>query len=186
MKYLKKYNSFNEENEFDIKVTDAPDLQMSKEKLDTLMNQIKTFKEKKLTIDQTYLKTTDDIQLKRKINELLGPEISGKEDRNPFMVEYLSVSDLKRRVEKIKKDNVDDKLKLDDFNQDLKSAIDATQKSAIQQKISDVNKRVGLANTTITKIMNDINAAEKSLNTKMAKQEKDIKDYIKNINISKQ
>lgn len=185
MRYLKRYNSFNEEAEFDPKVTDAPDIKMSKEKLNTLMNQIKTFKEKKSTIDQIYLKTPDDIQLKKKIGDLLGPEISVKEDRNPFMIEYLNVSDLKRRVEKVKKENVDDKMKLDDFNQDLKSSTDSSQKSAIQQKISDINKRIGLANTTITKIINDINAAEKSLNTRMVKQEKEMKDYIKNISTNK-
>lgn len=185
MRYLKRYNSFNEEAEFDPKVTDAPDIKMSKEKLNTLMNQIKTFKEKKSTIDQIYLKTPDDIQLKKKIGDLLGPEISVKEDRNPFMIEYLNVSDLKRRVEKVKKENVDDKMKLDDFSQDLKSSTDSSQKSAIQQKISDINKRIGLANTTITKIINDINAAEKSLNTRMVKQEKEMKDYIKNISTNK-
>jgi len=185
MKYLKRYNTFNEEAEFDIQPTDAPDLGMSKEKLNTLMKQIGEFKEKKNLIDQSYLKIVDDKQLSNKIKEILGPEVSSKTDRNPFLVEYLNVSDLKRRLEKVKKDNVDDKIKLDDFNQDLKSSTDSSQKSAIQLKISDVNKRIGLANTTISKLISDITNAEKSLKTKMSKQEKDMKNYIKNIQTTK-
>lgn len=186
MRYLKRYSSFNEENDFDPQVTDAPDLKMSKEKLQSIINQAKVFKQKKPLIDKIYLNDSiDDVQLQTKIKELLGPEIANKEDRNPFMVEYLNVSDLKRRLERVRKDNVDDKVKLDDFNQDLKGATDATQKTAIQQKISDINSRIGLANTTISKILTDITAAEKSLNLKIAKQEKDMKDYIKNINLNK-
>lgn len=185
MKYLKKYNSFNEESEFDERPTDAPDLGMSKEKLNTFMKQIAEFKEKKNLIDQSYLKIVDDKQLAIKIKEILGPEVSSKTDRNPFLVEYLNVSDIKRRLDRVKKDTVDDKLKLDDFNQELKSATDSTQKASIQQKISDINKRIGLSNTSISKITSDITNAEKALNLKMTKQEKDMKNYIKNIQTGK-
>ena len=51
MKYLKKYLLFKEEAEFDPQVTDAPDLRMSKEKLNSLLKQISQFKEKKPLID---------------------------------------------------------------------------------------------------------------------------------------
>lgn len=185
MRYLKRYKSFNEDTDFDPKVTDAPDIKMPKEELSSIMNQIKDFKQKKVQIDQIYLKATDDKQLADKIKILLGPQTSSKEDRNPFLVEYLNVSDLKRRLDKSKKDAVDDKLKLDDFNQDIKSATDQVQKASIQQKISDINKRIGLSNTTISKISSDITNADKSLSGKMDKIEKDMKDYIKKLSLPK-
>jgi hypothetical protein len=185
MKYLKKYISFNEESEFDINKSDNPDLGMPKEKLNSLMSQIKEFKEKKGIIDQVYLKIKDDKELSDKIKEILGKEVSPKMDRNPFLVEYLNVSDLKRRLEKVKKDIVDDKLKLDDFNEELKFTSDSNQKSSIQQKISDINKRISLSNTSISKINSDIINAEKSLNSKMSSQEKNMKEYIKNIQSGK-
>ncbi len=180
MKYLKGYSSFNEDL-FTPEVSDAPDLKMSKEKLNTLMSQIEEFKAKKNLISQAYIKIQDDKELSNKVKEILGPEVSPKIDRNPFLVEYLNVSDLKRRLEKLKKNNVDDKIKLDDFNQDLSSSTDASQKSSLQLKISDINKRISLTNDTISKIITDTSAAEKSLNDKISKQEKDMKDYIKNI-----
>ena len=182
MRYLKLYKLFKEDNEFDPNPTDAPDIKMSKENLDMVMNQIKTFKSKKSAIDQIYLNTTDDKELETKINTLLGPEISSKEDRNPFMVEYLNVSNLKRKVDQTRKGTVEDKMKLDDFGEDLKDATDADEKKAINQKITDITQRINQSNTDISKLSNDITNAEKALNTKMDSQIKDIKDYIKNIN----
>ena len=115
----------------------------------------------------------------------MGPEVSSREDRNPFLVEYLNVSDLKRRLDKVQKDNTDDKLKLDDFKNELKSATDSKQKATVSQKIDEINKRMGLANSTISKLKSDIVNAEKVLKDKMAKQEKDMKEYIKKMKLQK-
>jgi hypothetical protein len=185
MRYLKKYNIFKEENEFDVNVNDAPDIKMSKEKLTTLTDQISVFKQKKNQIDKIYVETEDDYELKKKIETLLGPEIGKFEDRNPFMVEYLNISDLKRRLQKVNKDNVDDKLKLDDLNQELKSATDDAQKTSIKTKISDINKRMSLSNSTISKLDQEILNSEKAMKNKMVKQEKDMKTYIKDLNDKK-
>jgi len=185
MRYLKKYLLFKEEAEFDPQVTDAPDLRMSKEKLNTLMKQISEFKEKKPLLDQAYLKIEDDKALDNKVKEILGPEVSSREDRNPFLVEYLNVTDLKRRLDKVQKDNANDKLKLDDFNNELKSATDSKQKASISQKLDEINKRMGLTNSTISKLKSDIINAEKVLKDKMTKQEKDMKDYIKKMKLQK-
>jgi predicted nucleic acid-binding Zn-ribbon protein len=181
MRYLKDYKSYNEEADFDPQAADTPDVKMSKEELVAIMNQIKLFKSKKSQIDQIYLSAKDDNDLQTKINQVVGPQISTKEDRNPFMVEYLTVSNLKRKIDKIKKDVVEDKIKLDDFGEDLKDATEGDVKTDLNQKISDITKRINMSNTSISKLTNEITAAEKSLNTKMDKQEKSMKDYIKNI-----
>lgn len=185
MKYLKRYNPFLEEAEFDIQTTDEPDIKMSKEKLNSLIGYIKEFKSKKNSIDLIYTKTDNDVDLKKKIEQLTGPEVSSKKDRNPFIVEYLNVSEMKRRMDKIRKELVDDKIKLDDFNEELKNATDSTQKVSINQKISDINKRMGLSNTSISKLKSDITKYEKELNDRMLKSEKEMKDYIKKISNKK-
>ena len=43
MKYLKKFKLFNEEVDFEAKITDEPDLKMSKEKLSTLKKNLEAY-----------------------------------------------------------------------------------------------------------------------------------------------
>lgn len=180
MRYLKRYALFTEDV-FAIKATDQPNVSMSKEQLNSLVKYLKDFKAKKPLIDKIYLDSKDDNELKTKIEKLLGPQVSNKLDRNPFMTEYLTVSDMKRRLDRTRKDIVDDKLKLDDFGEELKNSTDSDQKASVNIKISDISKRMGLANTSISKLSSDINKAENSLKVKMTKMETDMKKRINNI-----
>ena len=72
MKYLKKYKKFLEVADFDVNITDPPDLKMSKEKFETINKQIKEFKSKKSSIDTAYLKSATDSDLQLKLEQLVG------------------------------------------------------------------------------------------------------------------
>lgn len=182
MKYLKKYNKFTEEAEFDVNVTDPPDLKMSKEKFQTINTQLKEFKTKKPAIDNAYLKITNDADLQRKIEEIVGKMDKLPEaDRNQFLVEYLHVASLKRQLDRLQKDLVNDKIAKDDFTQQMNLSTEKSTKDVINKKLLDITNRMKIKNGTVVTLTNDINNSEKNLNTKMNNIQKEMSKYIKTI-----
>lgn len=172
MKYLKRFNE-----DININISDSPGVKMSKTSLNTLEQQIKDFNQKKPQIDKIYLNTPDDTQLNTKVNQIMGND----KVKNPFLIEYLNIANLKRKLDRAKKSNIDDKLKLDDFKQEQMISQDTNQKTALKQKIDDINKRMSLSNSSIIQITKEINNYEKDLDSKTKQQDKDLKGYIKKI-----
>lgn len=182
MKYLKKYRLFIEETEFDVNITDDPDLKMSKEKLETLKKNLTDYKTKKPLIDKAYLTASTDIDLKSSIEGIVGKaDALPEKDRNPFLVEYLHVANLKRKIDKFQKDITKDKLSKDDFQEELNLATEASTKDAVNKKLTDINTRISTKTTTISSLVKDISDAQKALDTKMSNVEKEMMDYIKKI-----
>ena len=83
MRHLKPYRIFLEEAEFDVNITDEPDIKMAKEKLTTLKSQLSEYKNKKALIDSAYLKIKIDADLQKEIESIIGKTDA---DRNPFLV----------------------------------------------------------------------------------------------------
>jgi hypothetical protein len=182
MKYLKKYKIFTEEAEFDVNITDEPDLKMAKEKLATLKSNLSEYNTKKNLIDSAYLTIKLDDDLKKKIEEIVGKEDTqpGK-DRNPFLVGYLHVASLKRRVNKLQDQIANDKLSKDDFNEELGLSTEDSTKASISSKITDINNRISEKNVDLASLSKEIIDSEKELQTKMSSVEKEMQDYIKKI-----
>ena len=67
MKYLKKYDIFLEEDEFDIKDTDAPDLKMSKEKMNSYKKWISEYSGNTSKIDNIYKNFKDPKQIESEL-----------------------------------------------------------------------------------------------------------------------
>ena len=111
MRHLKYYKVFLEEAEFDVQVTDEPDIKASKEQFGDLEKNIKEYKQKKPLIDNLYLKAKTDEDIKSQIDNIVG-----KENKNPFLVEYLHVASLSRKINNIQKDITLDKLKKDFYS----------------------------------------------------------------------
>jgi hypothetical protein len=176
MKHLKYYKSFNEEAEFDVQVTDKPDVKAAKEELSDLKNYLSEYKSKKTAIDNLFLKAKTDEDLKFQIDNIVG-----KENKNPFIVDYLHVATLKRKLDNTQKDISSDKLKKDDFNQDLKLSTDDNIKKAITAKITDITNRISTKSAEITSLNKDISDAQSSLNKKMLDTEKNMMSNIKKI-----
>jgi hypothetical protein len=186
MRKLKSYKIFLEESEFDVNITDEPDIKMAKEKLTTLKTQLADYKSKKPLIDNAYLTIKIDADLQKKLEEIVGKtdSLPGK-DRNPFLVEYLHVANLKRKVDKSQKDIATDKVKKDDFTQELKLAADETTKQTVGAKITDITNRISTNTASIASLTKEINDAQKSLDKKMSDVEKNMMDSIKKISTEK-
>lgn len=182
MKYLKKYKLFNEEVDSDVNITDEPDLKMAKEKFATLKKNLADFKIKKPLIDNAYLMVKTDAELQLKMEQILGKTDSQSgTDRNPFLVEYLNVSNLKRKINNLQKEIVKDKLSKDDFTEELKLSTESTTKAAVSSKITDITNRISTKTANIASLKTDVAEAEKNLQTKMTSVEKEMLDYIKKI-----
>ncbi len=182
MKRLKTYKLFLEEAEFDVNINDEPDIKMAKEKLTTLQKQLKEYKEKKVQIDNAYLKIENDADLNLKIESIVGKmDTLPEADRNPFLVEYLHIANLKRKIDKLQKGITQDKLKKDDFTQELALAKDDSTKKTVSFKISDIANRISTNSATIAQLTKDINNYQTILDKKLSDIEKNMKDNIKNI-----
>jgi hypothetical protein len=186
MKHLKKYKLFLEESEFDVDSNDSIDIKMSKEKLETLKKELTEYKTKKSLIDNAYQTIKIDSDLQKKIEEILGKADAGPgKDRNPFLVEYLHVANLTRKVNKAQEDIANDKIKLDDFNEELKLSDNDSSKKNISSKITDIKNRISTNTTSISSLTKEISDAKTSLDKKMSETEKNMMDNIKKISIDK-
>jgi hypothetical protein len=182
MKHLKRYKLFTEEADFDVNITDEPDLKMAKEKLATLNKNITDYKTKKSLLDKAYLTTSTNTDLQSAIEGIVGKtDALPEKDRNPFLVEYLHVANLKRKVDKFQKDITKDKISKDDFQEELSLAKESSTKDAVNKKLTDINTRISTKTTTIASLVKDISDAQTALDTKMSNVEKEMQDYIKKI-----
>jgi uncharacterized protein involved in exopolysaccharide biosynthesis len=186
MRYLKTYTKFNEKVE--INDTDTEDVKMSKEKMNKLEGYMTEYTQKKSQIDAIFkdLKK-DDKQISIELQNLLGKEDAGEgADRNPFLVDYAEVSKMMRKVDDIQNKRALDKIKLDDFNQQLSLTKDADVKVNISSTISDINNRLADKSKEITELQKEIDEKKKALEQKMVEQKKEIDEFIKKINDEEQ
>ena len=182
MKHLKRYKLFTEEADFDVNITDEPDLKMAKEKLATLKTNLSDYKTKKPIIDTAYLTIKIDADLQKKTEEIMGKtDIQSGKDRNPFLVEYLHVSNLKRKINNLQNELVKDKLSKDDFTEELGLSTESSVKASVTSKITDITNRISTKTTNIASLNKEVTDSEKELQTKMFNVEKEMQDYIKKI-----
>jgi hypothetical protein len=177
MKHLKTYKIFKEEVDFNINPTDDPSVNMAKEKMNLYKKQLVEFKSKKSQLDNIYLKTENEKELQSKIEQLIG----NQENKNPFLVEYSSISSFKRKTEKTQKTITEDKIKADDFNSELNLATDDSIKSKLKTKILEIKQKILDNQKKISELSKNISEGEKKLNDKILEIEKNIKENIEKI-----
>jgi hypothetical protein len=186
MRHLKPYRIFLEEAEFDVNITDEPDIKMAKEKLTTLKNHLNEYKTKKSLIDSAYLTIKIDADLQKKIESIVGKvDALPGQDRNPFLVEYLHIASLTRKVDKLQKDIANVKVKKDDFSEELKLSKDDSTKQVVSSKITDITNRISTNAASIASLTKEISDAQTTLNKKMIDTEKNMMDNIKKISKEK-
>ena len=188
MRYLKKYNFFLEavgtSGVFDIKNDDAPDVKMAKQGMDTKSEQIKEYNTKKSQIDALYNPDTDNdnATINTELEALLGKDdVQRGVDRNPFLIEYANLARIKKQIKDYQRDNVSDKIKLDDFQRELKETNEEKTTTAIKRKIAEITIRMTDRINSINKIQSDLLKSQKEHTDKMSKIEKEMKDYITKI-----
>jgi len=188
MIHLVKYKKFKES--FDVSPTDQPDVKMAKEKMNTVEEQFKEYNQKKPLIDQVYVKTDKkktNLEIESELKKILGEtDVQSDEDRNPFLVEYLTIARLHKEVDDLQNGKAEDKVKLDDFQKELNLSTEPSTKLAVNTKIQDIKNRMGQNSAKITKVMNDISTKQKEHVTKMEKIKTDMNEYIKKISDSDQ
>lgn len=186
MRYLKTYSVFNEK--FEIKDTDTEDIKMSKEKMNKLEEYIAEFPQKKPQIDLIFKDLKKDEEtISKELQNLLGKEEAGPgADRNPFLVDYAEISKLTRKVDDIQNKRALDKIKLDDFQQQLALSKDPGVKINVSSSISDVNNRLAEKSKQILDVQKELEEKKKALDEKMAAQQKEIDEFIKKINDEEQ
>lgn len=179
MKHIKK---FLEYAEFDVSATDAPDVKIAKEKMTTIQKQITEYKTKKPIIDKLYAEVKESDKIQAGLENILGKEdIKNGIDRNPFLIEYAHLAKLKSDLENMSQQNIDDKVKLDDFQQELRSATDSNVRKSINEKILEINNRMSQRVKDIQKIKSEFQDSFKKHNDKMSKMSTEMKDYISKI-----
>ena len=183
MKNIKNYKKFLED--LTINLTDDPTTKMEKQDINTNNEHLKEYNTHKdqLTKIYTAKNTTDgsllydDATLQMEVEKLLGKSnTKTDEDRNPFLQELTTVLNLQRRIEKLQKDNLDDKLTKDDLNQNKNGESDKNALDDISNKIKEIDNRTNLNNTSITKLLTDYNKSKKDFDDKMKDIIKDLKD----------
>lgn len=177
MKIIKSYALFLEEAEFEINDSDDKDIKLSKQKLNDLRKYLTEYGQKKTQIDQVFKKFEIPKDLESELSKILGKD---SEKRNPFLVEYSTVSKLKKDIERLQNDNANDKVRLDDFKQEQNLSTEDKTKASVGAKISDINSRVSVRSKQILDYMKEINRKEKELLEKMKKIESEMK-----VNITK-
>jgi hypothetical protein len=182
MRHLKPYRIFLEEAEFDVNITDEPDIKMAKEKLTTLKSQLSEYKNKKSLIDSAYLTIKIDADLQKEIESIIGKtDALPGQDRNPFLVEYLHIANLTKKINNLQEDITTDKVKKDDFSEELKLSEDDSTKQSILSKITDITNRISTNTASITPLTKEISNSQSILNKKMLDVEKNMMDNIKKI-----
>ena len=177
MRHLKNYKLFKEETEFDVQLTDEPDVKGAKDELNNMHQNLSDFQAQKKKIDDAYLKASTDADLKLKLEEIIG-----KENKNPFITEYLHVASLKRKVQKFQNDIANDKIKQDDLKQELSIAEDPTVKQSLTDKTKEITDRLSTNKVTIGSLMKDINDGQVALDKKIKDMEKSMMDNVKKLN----
>jgi len=176
MKYLKKYKLFLEEDEFEIEDTDKEDVKMSKEQLNKLKTDLSEYQSKKAKIDEIFKKIQNPEEASKEVEKLLGTE-----DKNPFLVEYVSLARIEKEINKLHDDNANDKIKVDDFKQELSLTKDDTVKKAVEFKISDIMNRMSKRNKDISDKEKELLELEQKHKEKIIETDKNIKDWIQKI-----
>lgn len=177
MRHIKHFRLFLEENEFEIKDTDDKDIKMSKQKLNDLKKYLTEYPQKKVLLDKAF-SSKDPKLVESEVEKILGKD---SEKRNPFLVEYTTVSRLKKEVETTQKENTDDKIRLDDFRQESSLSKESEVKKSVDAKISDINNRISIRNKKIVDYIKEIQNKEKELLEKMKKMTTDIETHINKI-----
>lgn len=182
--FLEEVDAVGTSGAFDISNDDAPDLKMAKQKMETTQAQVKEYNADKPKIDALYDPDTDNdnATINTQLETLLGKDdVQKGVDRNPFLVEYANLARIKKQIADYQRDNVGDKIKLDDFQRELKETNEETTANALKIKIAEITKRMTDRITSINQIQADLLKSQKEHTDKMSKIEKDMKDYITKI-----
>lgn len=177
MKYLKSLKLFLEE--FEVKDTDSPDIATQKKDLNILLNHIKDYNSGVSRIDDILLNKSDG-KTSEEVTKMLDNVIEKNGSRNTFLSQYTTAARMKKQIENLQSQILNDKIRLDDFKSSLPNVSNA-DKTSLNAKISDINNRITQNNLKINDIKKEISQKEKELKEKMSEKRKELEEKIKNL-----
>jgi hypothetical protein len=178
MKHLKNFSLFKEA--IDIKDTDQPDEKLAKEQLNKTEEYLAQYKKLKPRIEQIYNVTKNPIEVQTELDKIIPKDQEGE---NPFITQLLRINRLQKEILDGKKSETDDKLKMDEFNDEVKSAMDATQKGGIMTKLKEIQDRITNNQTETSKKSKELQKVIKEHTLKMQEIEKSLKEDAAKIKI---
>ena len=172
MKYLKSLKLFLEE--FEISDTDYPDVTARKKDLNVLLSHISDYSGGVSIIDDILLnkskgKSPDDV------TKLLDKVIEKGGNRNTFLSQYTAAARMKKKIESLQSQIINDKIRLDDFKSSLPD-VSNDDKTSLNIKISDINNRISEKNSKINELKKEISEKEKELKQKMSDKRKELQE----------
>jgi hypothetical protein len=178
MNHIKSYDIFVEA--IQILANDAPNLKISKTKLNTEQEQIDGFKSLKSSLDSIYKSTKDPVERNKKVDDLLG-----KDNVNKYAIDYKMLLNDEYELEKLQNSILSD---VADINADnaLLAASSSTDdnkdiKIRIRQQITERNMKKSITVSKIAKLKTDMDKRKSDFDKKMQDNIKDINDDIKNL-----
>lgn len=181
MKYVYNYQKFLEK--FEIKDTDEPEVKMSKEKMNSYEEQFTEYNQKKPQIDVIYKdENLDDKQIEVKLKQIIGETEEGPgKDRNIFLIEYSNLKKLEKEVSQLQDQRTKDKLKIQEFQEELSLLDKEETKLLTKSNINDLNTKLNQKSQKILELGKSIEQKKKEIEEKMANVRKDIDEFSKKI-----
>ena len=188
MRHINNFKKFFED--IAVNLTDNPAIKIAKQSYNTIQVNLTEYKAKKDQLTKIYTATNpkdgsllyDDKILSSEVDKILGKsDINSGKDRNPFLSELVVLLDLQRRIERMQKSNVDDKLTLDDLKQSMDGETNDKTKEDLSKRINEINNRISLNTTDISKLNNEYGASKKTFDDKMLKMAADLQTSVKKI-----
>lgn len=177
MKYLKSLKLFLEE--FEISDTDYPDVAAKKKDLNVLLSHIRDYNSGVSKIDDILLNKSKG-KSSEEVTKMLDVIIEKGGDRNTFLSQYTSAARMKKKIESLQSQIINDKIRLDDFKSSLPD-VSNDDKSSLNAKILDINNRIREKGIKINELKKEISEKEKELKQKMSDKRKELEEKIKNI-----
>lgn len=175
MKYLKKFSLFLEN--YDIKDTDPEDVKLAKEKLNDLGKQITEYGQKKAQITSIYNKAETISETGEEIRKIIGEG----EESNKFLVKWNTISRIEKEIDLVHQEIVEDKIKLDDLDQEAKALKDSETKATAVAKVKDMMERIKDKNQKIVDKTKEFSDLEKEHLKEMEQERQDLRNYITKI-----
>jgi hypothetical protein len=184
-----KYIEFSEK--INIEPTDSLALKLSKGTVNKTEEEFKDYDSKKEKITSIYTQTGSDGKFLYADNpigtagslEAKVEEIMGKENKNTFLLQLITVLDLERRLISAKRSQTDDKLSMVDLKQELSNEKDDSRKESIQKRIDTIKDRIG--NSDAANLEQQVNDSRKKFDEKINQLTKDYQTAVNKINTTK-
>lgn len=188
MRHLNNFKKFFED--LAVNMTDNPAIKIAKQTYNITKENIDEFNQKKANLEKIYTAINpkdgsllyDDTIIQKEVDKLLGKQgVGSGKDRNPFLSELVVLLDLERRIERLQKSNLDDKLTLDDLKSEASGEDNPNSKDQTTNKIKEINDRMSLNTADISKLNTEYLKSKKAFDVKMSKLVKDLQASVKKI-----